>query len=258
MKVKLVSKGDYKELERLYREFEVSDDGDICIAVGGDGTFVKASREYDGPILSIRTGESNSLGFCADVTLEDMDFVVDALKKGKYTEETVGNKLEINYMDSVFYATNEVVMKNVKDSVYFRVYRVLNGRKEPFYNHAIGGDGLLVSTAFGSTAYNRNAGGIITNDSGFFCVTFLNCGGTFSHNPVIMDKNNRLYIEVVKGRGSLGYDNAEMNDVVLGRGDGFYVQDSGKPIRMIKFDGKRESFADKMQRLAEFELYNNI
>ena len=44
-------KKNYPELKKLYSKFDVSDDAEICLAVGGDGTFIKAANEFDGPIL---------------------------------------------------------------------------------------------------------------------------------------------------------------------------------------------------------------
>ena len=66
MRIKLIKNRNYPELKKLYGEFDVGDDGEICVAVGGDGTFVKAAKSFPGPILPIRSDDPGSVGYYAD------------------------------------------------------------------------------------------------------------------------------------------------------------------------------------------------
>ena len=43
MKIKIISKKNYPELKKLYNKLDISEDADVCLAVGGDGTFIRHS-----------------------------------------------------------------------------------------------------------------------------------------------------------------------------------------------------------------------
>lgn len=92
MKIKIISKKNYPELKKLYSKFDVSDDAEVCLAIGGDGTFIKAANEFDGPILSIRSDEKNSTGYYADVDLKDINFIIKSLLSKSYRIEELGKK----------------------------------------------------------------------------------------------------------------------------------------------------------------------
>ena len=97
MKIKIVSKKNYRQLREIYASFDVSSKGSICLAVGGDGTFVRAAKQYEGPILPIRSEESGSIGYYSDVSLNDIDFVIKSLKSGSYYIEKLENKMEVSF-----------------------------------------------------------------------------------------------------------------------------------------------------------------
>lgn len=62
MKVTIVSKKDYPEFAKLKRNFKIVKSGDIFIALGGDGTFIKAAGMTDKPVLLIRDENSGGVG----------------------------------------------------------------------------------------------------------------------------------------------------------------------------------------------------
>ena len=129
MQIKIVKNKDYKELRPLYREFKVSNKGEICIAVGGDGTFVKAAKEYQGPILPIRSEERGSIGYYSDVNLDDIGFVIKSLKSKNYYVEKLENKMEISCNGKKYYAINEALLHNVLEEVSFKIYEIKNGKR---------------------------------------------------------------------------------------------------------------------------------
>ena len=76
IRIKIVKNKDFKEARKLYKEFNVSKKADICLAIGGDGTFVRAAKEFSGPILPIMSNEAGSMGYYSDVSLADIDFIL--------------------------------------------------------------------------------------------------------------------------------------------------------------------------------------
>ncbi len=134
---------------------------DLLVSLGGDGTLlglVRRSYGFDKPVLGINAG---NLGFLADIPIECVDDMIDKLLLGDYRiDERIMIEGYIEHDDGKkeeFYAFNDVVITRptiahmIKldafiDNDWFNTYR---------------GDGLIISTPTGSTAYNLSLGGPI-------------------------------------------------------------------------------------------------
>lgn len=251
MKIKIISKKNYPFLKKFREAFDVSNDGKICIAAGGDGTFIRAAREFNGPILPIRTKENGSIGYYADVSSDDADFAIKKLKKGDYKIERLANRIEITYKGKRHYAVNEVVLNNILEEVSFKVYEFANGKRQALYPFTMSGDGVLVTSVVGSTAYNKSAGGPIILNPDVFCITFINVDGPY-RNPIVVNAGQEIEIEVVKYRGKLRYDGLEIG--LLKPGDKFRVKLSDKELNVVRFKEFRESFGAKLERIIESRM----
>lgn len=160
------------------------EDGDIVIAVGGDGTIFHAASEAmwkDKPVLGINAGR---LGFLAQLELEDLSL----LKKLACKEYTVDKRLvlKISLNDNVYYAVNDFV---ISSSGFGRVHDI-----DLKCNDSLVGsyrcDGLIFSTPTGSTAYTVSAGGPITDPNiDCFIITPIASHSLISRSIVISDKN---------------------------------------------------------------------
>ncbi|MCL4391274.1 MAG: hypothetical protein M1284_01360 [Candidatus Parvarchaeota archaeon] len=251
MKIKIIAKKIYPELKKIYNKFEISDDADICLAIGGDGTFIRAANEFSGPILPIRSEEKDSTGYYADVSLKEMDFIIKSLLKKDYKVEEIGRKVEIEYNGSRHYGVNEILLKNVQEEVYFKLYYDESGKRNRLYNYALSGDGFLVTSMIGSTAYNRTAGGPIILDKNVMCLTFLSIENPLT-NSIILRKDEKLHVELEKGRGVLSYDGIMIGQ--LGSGDSFDVKLSNKKVNVIKLDKENEEFSAKLSRIIKSKM----
>ena len=251
MKIKIISKKNYPELKKLYSKFDVSDDAEVCLAIGGDGTFIKAANEFDGPILSIRSDEKNSTGYYADVDLKDINFIIKSLLSKSYRIEELGKKIEVEYENSRYYGVNEILLKNVQEEVYFKLYYDENGKRNRLYEYTLSGDGLLVTSAIGSTAYNRTAGGPIILDRSVLCLTFLSIENPLS-NSVILRKDERLHVEIEKGRGMLSYDGIIISEINPGKS--FDIRLSNKKVKILRLKNKDEEFSEKLSRIIKSKM----
>ncbi len=251
MKITIIKKRDYTELAKLKKAFTVDKDGDICIAVGGDGTFIRAARTFEGPILPIRSNEKGSIGYYADLSITDMDYAVEKLKKGEYSIERLSNKIEIEYRGRRYYAVNEAVLNNLLEEVSFKIYENKNGKREEIYPYVMSGDGVLVTSVVGSTAYNKSAGGPILLSPDVFCITFINADGPY-RNSIVVDAEREIEIEVVKYKGRLRYDGIEIG--TLGTGNSFRIRLSKKELNIIRFGKRREEFGSKLRRIIESRM----
>lgn len=244
----IVSKDNYREIKRIGRAFDIvkDDTADICIALGGDGTFMKAAERFNGPILPIRGSEKGSRGFYADFGIEKMGKVIALLKKGRYRIEPLSKKIMVSYRGRSYYAINEATLKSEAEEVYFSIYRKTGKRRSRIYPFVMAGDGMLVTSVVGSTAYNKSANGPVLLTPKAMCMTFLNPDGPYK-NPIVFDSGFEITIVIEKYEGVLKSDNKRI--AVLKPGDSFSIRMSDSDLRIVRFPGLEEPLHKKLKRL---------
>ena len=126
MNISLFYKKKYKQLKTLSENFKIVKNGKICIAIGGDGTFIRAIKKYSCPVLMIRDNDPNSTGYYADIGIDKLDIAVKKLLNNAYTVESIGKKLELSYKGRKFYAVNEVTIINKIGEISFKLYQIKN------------------------------------------------------------------------------------------------------------------------------------
>ena len=140
-------------------EEKLEEGTDMLLSVGGDGTFLSAAIKAAGdgvPVAGINMGR---MGFLSENRIEDL---AEALAQGKYTVEertmlhaaiTTGNAS----VDACPFALNEMTVRRTGPAM-LSIDICVDGVVLPTY----WGDGLVVSTSSGSTAYSLSVGGPIT------------------------------------------------------------------------------------------------
>ncbi len=137
---------------------------DICISIGGDGTFLRTARRVAAkeiPIIGFNTGH---LGFLTEHSISEAPDLVVKLINGDYTVESrsllegkgIGGKVKAGVSGWGF-ALNEIAILRQDTASMITVNAMLDGMPVASYQ----GDGLIVSTPTGSTAYNLSVGGPI-------------------------------------------------------------------------------------------------
>lgn len=186
----------------------VSNNPQLIIAIGGDGTFLKALKEeyYNDSLLyvGINTGH---LGFLQDINIDDVDKLIDCILSNNYKisnlsllnidvicKNSAGTKYLMNFSSLNEFVLRERDMKTLKFEV-----RLNNTHLETF-----AGDGVIVSSPTGSTAYNLSSGGAILHPSiKAFQLLPLSPLPTSAHysnlkNSLIIPQNNILTLEPLK------------------------------------------------------------
>lgn len=132
---------------------------DFLVSLGGDGTLlslVRRSYEYKKPVVGINAG---NLGFLADITLEDVDTFLVQLLEGEYRIDDrmmiEGYVKRKNGEIKSFFAFNDVVLTRPVVSKMATLHASIDGERFNTYK----GDGLIIATPTGSTAYNLASGG---------------------------------------------------------------------------------------------------
>lgn len=159
---------------------------DLLVSFGGDGTILRAARltgDSGTPLLGVNLG---SLGFLAEVRLEEIDAVVEAIDSGDYVLETrrrIAARV-VRHEEVVFEASalNDIVlnMGSTPRAIDFEVHvdDIRVGRYLA--------DGMIVATPTGSTAYNLSAGGPIVEPSMDAIVVNPICPHTLGVRPLIL------------------------------------------------------------------------
>lgn len=135
-------------------------DADVAISFGGDGTFLRTARRLEAteiPIAGINTG---NLGYLAHFSLDDISLLLDGIQK-KTLKIQPRKLIEVSGKgipeDFLCCALNEIAVLKDDSASMINVNVELDG----FFLADYRADGLIVSTATGSTAYNLSVGGPI-------------------------------------------------------------------------------------------------
>ncbi len=183
-------------------EANLCESADLVIAIGGDGTMLHASRlarESGTPILGINRGR---LGFLADVTPDEMIASVEQVLNGNYTRDTrmllEARLIGDDGRESIAYALNDVVLK-----------RRETGRMVDFSTRVDGafvnthsGDGLIVATPTGSTAYSLSCGGPIISPQLDAVVVVPVCPHTLTDRPLVIPARQSIEVELLERDGT--------------------------------------------------------
>lgn len=146
---------DFKISEKLM------DDCELMICIGGDGAFLEAVHLYEFPevpIIGINTGH---LGFFQEIYPNDLDTFIESYKKNKYQIQelnTVEAFVSLPEGRITLAGLNEIVIKG--DNAHSVHLSISIGEK---FIQRSSGDGILVATPSGSTAYNYSLGGSIVD-----------------------------------------------------------------------------------------------
>ena len=200
-------------------------EADFLFSIGGDGTLLSAVHLLAGkdiPVVGINFGH---LGFLTTAGRDDFDLLVDDLLAGRYTvEPRTLLHVEVNRRSATASgansqlatasgangsptltssALNEVSLHRIDDTNLLRTDLYVGGDFVATYD----GDGLLVATPTGSTAYSLSCGGpILTPDCGCFVITPI-AVHNLSLRPIIVPDTATLRLVTAPGSNlDLGID----------------------------------------------------
>ncbi len=170
---------------------------DLLISLGGDGTLLGVSRKVKSnlPVFSVNLGR---LGFITEFSKNDFYESLNTVLLGKYQSFTkslyqikVTNPGEKN-QSTVFF--NDAVFTKNDLARMFTLSVEANG--ENIYN--ITGDGLIISSTYGSTAYSLAAGGPIVHPDVKALILTPICAHSLTHRPLVIPDNHIFKIEVIE------------------------------------------------------------
>lgn len=176
---------------------------DLVIAIGGDGTLLYAAglvAEHDIPLLGINRGR---LGFLTDVLPQDLARSMDAVLSGECVADRRALLQARLYSPSGaevrHFALNDVVFNRLDTGRMLDFETRIGGH----YVNSHGGDGLVVATATGSTAYALSCGGPIVDPRLSVLVVAPICPHTLSDRPIVVPSDSTVEISLIGHQDSV-------------------------------------------------------
>ena len=196
-------------------KYKFDDKLDLLIVLGGDGTLLGIARDingkYDVPILGINIG---NLGFLSSIEIQDLGEALNKIKNGQYTIQNrilLECKSDDENEDINSKALNDIVIARgtLSRMAKFEVYI----DKKLYYTFK--GDGLIVSTPTGSTAYSFSAGGpFVYPDVEVITLTPI-CPHTRGMQPIVLKSSSEILIKAENYNGEiyLTFDGQEAREI---------------------------------------------
>ncbi len=140
-----------------------SENAELTICIGGDGTFIRSIHKNNFsqiPMVGINTGH---LGFYQEISPDKIDEFIDDYSNGNYTLEElkiVGAEIFTKNRSHILTGLNEVALKAKNSKIIHMNIYINRNHLEKF-----SGDGVLIATPSGSTAYNFSLRGALVHHS---------------------------------------------------------------------------------------------
>jgi NAD+ kinase len=208
---------------------------DVLLVLGGDGTMLNAARlaaERSVPILGVNMG---GLGFLTEVRLEHLypslervfanDFVLD--------ERLMLNAHVHRHGETVAHGVvlNDVVISKGTLARMIELKIAIQGQ----FVTNLRGDGLIVSTPTGSTAYSLSAGGPIISPAVQSLILTPICPHTLTHRPLIVPGNVEIEVTLTsRDDGAMATLDGQVG-IAMTQGDTAVIQVSQHRTRLIRF-----------------------
>jgi len=226
---------------------EAWDDVDVLLTLGGDGTLLRGARQAGPrgvPVVGCNLGH---LGFMTAGPLEALDRMLERLVEGECEEEErLALDITVVRADAEeperYYALNDVVVHKSGFARLITLRLWSDGEEVAQYS----ADGIIVSTATGSTAYSLSAGGPVLVPTLDAIVATPISPHTLAVRPVVVPAEARVTVEVCPRSEEtiVTVDGQAGSDISVG--DRVEAARSDHPVRLLKFPG--QSFFSVLRR----------
>jgi NAD+ kinase len=231
-----VTEAVWKTVERAGKVSFSSELPDLVLSVGGDGTFLETVlnvKDMGIPIAGVNTGR---MGFLANISAEEIEKSVDMLCNNEY--ETVERcLLEISkpsdlFKESSSLALNEITIQKADMSMI-----TINVFLDDTHLNTYWADGLIVSTATGSTAYNLSVGGPILSPEDESIIISPIAPHNLTIRPIILSGKGVIRM-IIEGRSKEYLATCDFRSKKLSFTEEVHIKRSGIKIKTVMLDGR--------------------
>ncbi len=213
---------------------ELADKVDLMIVLGGDGTLLAVARAIGDravPMLGVNLG---TLGYLAEISPDELFPTLERVLAGELRTET-RMRLDVSAERDGraighYLALNDAVIARTALSRMIDLQTWADGVEVTTYH----GDGLIVATPTGSSAYSLSAGGpLLLPGIGAIVLTPI-CPHALTQRPIVLPETCRVEVEVLDTRG--GEVHLTVDGQVgceLQQGDRVEVRTSERPLRLL-------------------------
>ena len=187
----------------LDREAPIDVEADLIVVLGGDGSILSAARRMASrqlPTLGINMGK---LGFLAEVRLEHVEEAIEAALRGELEEERrLLVECSATQLGAAVHVLNDVVVQRGSERGMVTIGVRVGGAEVAQYV----GDGLIVATPVGSTAYSLASGGPILAPNVEALVLTPLASHALPVRPLVVPADQEVELSLVAGAGRLILD----------------------------------------------------
>lgn len=224
---------------------DIPEDIECAIVLGGDGTIIKTANDlitYDIPILGVNLG---TIGFLAEIEEHHIAEALDCLFQDDYHVESrlmisgevkYSNSDTINTTENAGNALNDIVItrKGLSRIISLRIY--VNDQLVDNFR----GDGVIISTPTGSTAYNLSAGGpIVISQANVMVITPI-CPHSLSPRSLVVSAEDTVKVVVGKSKKTQDAEAIASFDgnkeIELGTDDVIYIKKAQYDTKLIQLN----------------------
>jgi len=205
---------------------------DFLVSLGGDGTLlslVRRSYAYKKPVLGINAG---NLGFLADVRIDDVSLFLEQLLSDEYRIDErmmIAGYLKKKHGEKkAFFAFNDVVITAPQPSKMVQINASILGDVFNSYR----GDGVIIATPTGSTAYNLSAGGpVVYPLTKAFIITPILAHSLANQRPLVVPADFSIEFDTQNHEAIATIDGQEVYQIE--EGDVIYIAGASNGARLL-------------------------
>jgi len=198
----------------------------LVVALGGDGTVLRAAAAFADSALPILGANLGSLGFLTEVAAPSLSAALEAVLRG---ESTIEERARLSFASSTGKhgsVLNDLVVGRSASARFCELELLWSDGRVGTYP----GDGLILSTATGSTAYNLSAGGPVIVPSAACVVATPLASHELGLRPVVFPSGEALRVRV-RTRANLTADGDDVGD--LPEGGEVTAELAARPTRLV-------------------------
>ncbi len=200
---------------------------EFILAIGGDGTVLRALQRTHERVLGINTG---SVGFLAEGDYDSLDIVVNRLLSGDYhVEERLKLKVTVDGKRQ-YDCVNEVVV-HTSQVAKIRHYEI---KVDGVVAEHVRADGLIVATPTGSTSYSMSVGGPILDPRVRAFVVAAIAPFKPSFHPFVVPHDSKIQVTFLRPRPGLLVLDGQVEIPLKGE-EKVVMTESEKPAKLVRF-----------------------
>lgn len=238
------------EPKKILSRAEISRTCDPIVVLGGDGTLISVARhavDTTPTILGINLG---TLGFLTEITAEELFPTLEGILKETHPVQSArllnAKVLRKDRQLASFYSINDIVISKQAIARIFGIDLEINGHPAAH----IRGDGVIVSTPLGSTAYSLSAGGSIVHPEVDATLVTPICPHSLTSRPLVIRGNSQISLKV----HVQGLENAEQVFLTIDGQEGMALADQDSVI--VEMSERKVLFARSASK-SYFEVLGN-